>query len=303
MKLSEIFQSDNRQEHDYQSAILIIVKNCSQAAHAIVDDNKLLFRQFQDAGLKNHTNEFVHLDGSMSGRISRNTENYYTLIMDNAPEWKEYPKRNASYICTTNYIRALTRGAPATSYIIIPYDGVKIAKCPDYDIWDSFGSLYKYGITSMMDFGEFLNSLNRDILKELGDDMWSNYDQDDWDVFQSEIKKTNEALQKIDNLDNFRSTSRDFLNLVKTRYDGDILIALEALMAPDKNGFSFGSYSSMIPKYTSAGNGLSGYECWFSGPAMIVGFDPRSGNFESFKEDLHEALQGFHAQKSYATVT
>jgi len=44
-------------------------------------------------------------------RKSRNTSNYYTLIMDHSQKWKQYPKGSKSIICTTSRSKAENYGS------------------------------------------------------------------------------------------------------------------------------------------------------------------------------------------------
>ena len=71
-------------------------------------------------------------------RESRNTENYYTLIINNHPSWSKFPKRQI--ICSTDSYTAKTYGR-GNAYVVFPFDGAKIGVCPDEDIWSSFGNL------------------------------------------------------------------------------------------------------------------------------------------------------------------
>ena len=73
-------------------------------------------------------------------RISQNANyNIYTrLLSDILPSWKEYPKRNHSFICTNNINRADDYG---NIYIVLPKNGTKLGICPEEDIWDSFQTL------------------------------------------------------------------------------------------------------------------------------------------------------------------
>ena len=48
--------------------------------------------------------------------------NIYTMMMDNEPEWSEYPKRSHGLI---GYISDIKRA----DYVVIPYDNAEIAVC------------------------------------------------------------------------------------------------------------------------------------------------------------------------------
>ena len=69
-------------------------------------------------------------------RISQNVNNLYTrLLSDILPDWKDYPKRSQSFICTNSRNLSSFYG---NSYLIFPENGAKIGICPRADIWDSF---------------------------------------------------------------------------------------------------------------------------------------------------------------------
>jgi hypothetical protein len=108
--------------------------------------NKLIQTDFKDAfkaystnktkiyrNVKKFYDNYGYVDPSKSTRKSANTSNHYTLMMDNLPEWKAFPKRSKSVICITNL---------EFRYIVLPKNGAKIAVCPNSDIWVSFGNIF-----------------------------------------------------------------------------------------------------------------------------------------------------------------
>lgn len=89
-------------------------------------------------------------------RTSANTRNYYTYIIDNSENWKDFPKRSKSLIC-----RAYINQIPTYNgydYYVIPIDKeVKFGVCNDSDLWTSFKNLYEYcDIFSLMIFNKSL---------------------------------------------------------------------------------------------------------------------------------------------------
>lgn len=86
-------------------------------------------------------------------RTSANTENYYTLIIDNSKRWSKYPKRSRSIICATN-----TSIADDYGYIfrIIPESNARVGICGNCDFWASFPNLGGY---SMADLNRVLEDL------------------------------------------------------------------------------------------------------------------------------------------------
>lgn len=68
-------------------------------------------------------------------RISRNVGNFHTLLIDNLPNWSNYPKREKAIICTNS---KATANAWGNLYVIIPFDNAKLGICPAGDLADSF---------------------------------------------------------------------------------------------------------------------------------------------------------------------
>ena len=77
--------------------------------------------------------DYAFIDPSKSNRprVSANTGNHYTLIMDNSSSWKSYPKRSKSLICSTDEGYAIDFGK---TYRVYPINGGKIGVCPYRDI-------------------------------------------------------------------------------------------------------------------------------------------------------------------------
>ena len=91
-------------------------------------------------------------------RISANTENYYTLWMDNHPDWSKFPKRSQSFICSEN--EGVSEGFGEV-YWVIPYDDAHIEIVPSDDLWGAFD------ISDTADLNSFINHLH-DIFKKSG---------------------------------------------------------------------------------------------------------------------------------------
>ena len=87
-------------------------------------------------------------------KSAMNIGNYYTLWMDNNPEWAEYPKRSKSLICTSCSAFANWYGFVK---VVIPLVNTKIGVCPEIDIWKSFNSVKS--------LGEFSDWLKDDVFK------------------------------------------------------------------------------------------------------------------------------------------
>lgn len=113
------------------------------------------------------TDDISIADPSKSERVSSNTMNYYTIILDNHPEMKDFPKRSKSFIASTNIMRAAGYASDEYNqlYVLIPFNGVKIGIVPEEDIWDVTVNFLgqKIGIEEMNTSFDTLDVLSRSI--------------------------------------------------------------------------------------------------------------------------------------------
>ena len=131
-----------RLERDSEAIIDIIQTQCSEAV-ACAKKGNILYKGFTIL------DEYAfRIDPSKKARVSANTSNYYTLLMDNLPVWKDYPKRSRSLICSTNKSGANCFG---TTYAIFPVNGSRIGICPKEDMWDIL-FVNKHSIDGMNEF-------------------------------------------------------------------------------------------------------------------------------------------------------
>lgn len=77
-------------------------------------------------------------DSTQGTRSSRNTNNLYTLIIDNHPSWSKYPKRSKSFICGNGQNYHHVSGYGDSVFIVIPENNTTIGACRGDDIWESF---------------------------------------------------------------------------------------------------------------------------------------------------------------------
>jgi len=142
MKFKQFLLTERRSKPiSQEEAFNLLEKNCKQALKSTP-----IYR-----GVKFVDDYFLSVNPSDFERKSANTKNYYTLLIDNSPYWKDYPKRSKSIICTTSHYRASAYG---NIYRVFPYDGAKIGICPASDFWGSFiNSLY----------GDYLDDFNENI--------------------------------------------------------------------------------------------------------------------------------------------
>jgi hypothetical protein len=192
------------------------------------------------------------LDASkMPDRLSRNTENYYTHIINNDPLWKKFPRRQV--ICSLIIgDQGFTGGL---RYKVFPFDSTKIGIAPKDDIWDSFYNLRKAGVNPRR-YNEFINKLFN------GGSLGNSYDgsfkefkdrakQFDKRVKDEDIKEIQEYYMSMGN-----EKSATTLN----SYNGDLYKNILNYINP--NGFKVGKPGSL------SGNNMA--EIWFEGPAVFI---------------------------------
>lgn len=156
------------------------------------------------------------IDTTQSERSSQNTRNWYTLILDNHPAYKDFPKRSQSIICTTKYSTAQSYGRD-NAMAVIPFDSAKIGWVNAPDIWKKSVNLGN-NRESLIGMNDFFNSLESLGLKD-----------DDWQSFVEFDKnlKTDEGMRKIvgDELisigvdsDSVEEWMNNFLNKIREAY-------------------------------------------------------------------------------------
>jgi hypothetical protein len=116
-----------------ENAFELIDKHCSAFAHSM--DHQQLFRGGSGT---THPNKCL-LGNSNVGepRRSANTSNYFTWWADNHPDWKNFPKRSRSFICSSDYFTADQYG---TAMLFVPYDNAHVGVVPADDLFNAIGS-------------------------------------------------------------------------------------------------------------------------------------------------------------------
>jgi hypothetical protein len=195
-------------------------------------------------------------------RMSRNTLNYYTHIMNNDPIWSKFPKRQiiASGDFTSGYTQK-------DEFIIFPFNGVKIGVCPVYDLWDSFHRFKKFpGVIMASNFNRWINDLLR----------WGNGKGDNdksYSVFKKACKDFDNKIKTMENEDSdFNLT--EFSELMA---DSDMNIGASGdFFANFYNGNLYESILYFFNpegfKLIKAGDKMPNrdVEVWLDGPALYV---------------------------------
>jgi len=189
------------------------------------------------------TDTYAWVDSSKSKRISEHTTNYYTLIFDNHPDRKIFPKRSSSIICTTSEVTASEYDRYPLR--IIPGNTAKIGFVNASDMWETKISLF--GITG--DIAMF-NSIWEEFpsLSEFKWQSWKNFDKKLKAGDKAAVERFNGVFSKAKPSDHL-----NFLESVLAAYD-PIRTGHTAYTARDISPAQFGKES----------------EAWISGPCLVI---------------------------------
>ena len=235
-----LFESERTKPIDSEEVLYRLSEHCPKNLKCFLDGHEL-FR-----GTDN-TNKYMIGDSNKGKpRKSANTENYYTLLIDNTKLWDKYPKRSRSFICS-NY----NSGYGSSLYYVIPYDGTKMGVCPDADIWNGFETVI--GNNNLEGF----NIVIKWVFK-----LNSHYA--DWKILKQAmnsgiLSNDKKAIKWIEEIDFLKKYNKDMesgkKNIKVTDY-------WEKDFEPKKNGFKIIDSLSKIPAVKR--------EIWFSGKAIFL---------------------------------
>ena len=135
-KSSELYKQGRTKEIDKAKFLEIYNSKCIK----LNESSDLIYRYIY--GFEDDYG-FVNPIGENKRVSAYDANNYYTLLLDNLPSWKNYPKRSESLICTSDVTNAMGRDFSGHGgvYIIIPFKNSNIAITSNYDIWLSFPEL------------------------------------------------------------------------------------------------------------------------------------------------------------------
>lgn len=255
--ISFILEQNSIKNISFDKCGEIFLENCKEFDL----DNIFLYRSFS----YNYYMPII-IDPKEYDRKSANTKNYYTYIIDNSKDWKDYPKRKNSLICSF--------GAKKR-WIVIPFDGSKWGVCPTDDLWFSFDLLNI--ANNLMEF----NNLLTDMLKLTVIDTSKNYGPIDntkeefFDILKKLTifikNKNKEEFEKY--LKNFSNNINRFIILFDylKKFD-DVRTALENLFNPCNsfstvNEFKLLEYKELITKCHQE------YEIWTDSKCILFPVD------------------------------
>ena len=138
-----------------EQAIDFVAKNCQDAVKAWFKGYRIY------RGVQNSYGKYGYIKPTTE-RYSANTLNFYTLIINNHPIWKQYPKRQI--IASTDQGDAMGYGY---LYLVLPVNGAKIGICRNPDMWDSLTYKGRWADNINDQLYEMLEFYFNEILEEL----------------------------------------------------------------------------------------------------------------------------------------
>ena len=124
-----------------KQAIDLLNAHCKSGLRSIANGS-VLWRGDRKLGA------FSAVDSSTGVRTSKDTNNLYQLMMDNAEDLKDVPSRSNSMICSSNRGTAASYGA-GDLYAVFPADGTKIAVSKEEDFIHTKIDFPRFGLRGM----------------------------------------------------------------------------------------------------------------------------------------------------------
>lgn len=207
-------------------------------------------------GMPKEDAEGLYNGANLNRRSSFALFNYYNLWLSNDSAWQDFPKRDKSFICTTDMRKAIEYGDP---YYVIPADKTPIGICPKDDIWFSFPDVsealgvshYEGGNPSV--FVECLDDIFQNVLKYKVPD-------DDWEIFQ----KSAMSVSMFDIMDTCKNEwfYPTLISYARKHHIEDVDTLMANIFDPNRNKFALEKASNF--------NALENREVWMSGAVLFV---------------------------------
>lgn len=209
--------------------------------------NDLLFRG------SSNKEEFMYMDPTKFNRISANTTNEYTLLFDNLPSWKKYPKRSKSVICTSSYEYANLYSVKTGGnvHIVIPANNAVVGIVPDRDIWAGF-TFKSDTFLTLKDFNLFIRQL-LDIKNSI-----------DWKTLKSKLEDI--TPENITSMSIYPGFEKEVENFIKSKKSNFLEWLDKDLLKPINSGF-------ITKQYTKGFKYGSNNEIWTEGPILMIEFN------------------------------
>lgn len=245
----------------------IFLKNCKTYDF---NSSTMLYRGI------NNPNKYMLVEPKTHSRKSANTTNEYTIIIDNHPKFKSYPKRSQSIICTTNIEKSKMYGE---TFVVIPFDKSNCGVAEGGDIWYSFSELSRtFGVQTLNDFNLAIKFMlpyilnTTDIKTETWNDLRSNIKKVDLILNGMDINTKLELMSDLKyklSLKVDRMFGKDAYFYRGTQLLGD---ALNDAFDPNNNEIHNTTFNNLRPN--------KDHEVWTDSNSLLISID----EFDTFKE-------------------
>lgn len=245
MRLRQHLTEGRTKELYADQAIEGIKNNCKKALAAYQKGIRI-YRGAYDSS------NFGYIEPAKHTRVSANTDNLYTLMIDNDPRWSKFPKRSKSIICSNKVYGASPYGNIS---VVFPVDSKQnFGIAPENDLW---GSFTKSNISTLEEF-------NSNLIYGLGDSTLGirpHYDN---------IKGVKMWMAKMDKAIKDKDMSEDELvadyRTFMKGYKGDLYKHVQSLLDPRKNRFGQTNDIMKLPREDG-----HDHEIWTDTPSYMIG--------------------------------
>ena len=132
VKIFKLFESRTAEITD-KEFVMLVKENCK---------DYLANPKYMQRMKGKFNGDYSYIDPKIHRRIPLMVDNtgvvstHHTLLMDNLPSWKEFPKRSESLIGNLRFNYDISFGQRC--YLVIPYDGANFGLAPSSDLWGSY---------------------------------------------------------------------------------------------------------------------------------------------------------------------
>jgi hypothetical protein len=190
------------------------------------------------------TGTAISIDPSKHKRFARNTSSLYTTMMDESEDWKDYPSRSKSIICSSSKERSLAYG---DTFRVIPLEeNSEFVVCPNSDVFFSFkplmDELYKVGFENLDNVDDFNTMISSFGVSE------DDNDEVDRETIWMAVHRYIHELDETEEYDPDYWIYDSNKGFVEKYINGeipwsDLYEQIEAWMAPDFNNFTKVKYN------------------------------------------------------------
>ena len=221
-------------------------------------DNRAPLVRFKNA----KGTEFAEIHPKESIRHSVNENNYTTMLMDNLPSWKKFPKRSESIIFYNNIKYGYIFGNEL--YFVIPFDGAKFGVSPNDVLWSSINT--KIPILRLDD--------------KLSEGLFYLDAPKDYEYFKKYMNNVFFNTKELENKIVY-NVIQEIYSDFQVSCEDNFMIYFNELLAPENfkgdvhKGYKVSDYIQMKNTYSNRG-----IECWTDSNCLVYYAGNVPGNFQ-----------------------